>query len=242
MSWHDLFFALIGFLSEILGTMSGFGSSTFFVPIAQMLESFQLVLVLTALLHTIGNFSRIYYFKNAFDKKLFIKMAIPSIILSGVGALLTKYLPTVLLSKTLGAALVIIALVLFFKKTKQQSFLSPSWRIPLIGFSGFMTGLVGTGGAIRGVALASLQLEKNLFIGLSSAIDLGGDLLRLTIYLYHGYMDWNEWYYVPLLALSAWSGAKIGHKVLQYVSQELFIKIVTIFVFMGGLTLLAKTQ
>lgn len=240
MSWHDFFFAFIGFLSEILGTISGFGSSTFFVPIAQMLENFHLVLVLTALLHSIGNLSRIYYFKNSFDKKLFIKMAFPSIVLSGLGALLTKYIPTEHLSKTLGAALVVIAIVLFFKKNKQKSLLKPSWGIPLVGLSGFMTGLVGTGGAIRGVALASLHIEKSLFIGLSSAIDLGGDLLRLAIYLYHGYMDWNEWYYIPLLALSAWAGAKIGHRLLQFVPQDLFIKIVTFFVFVGGIVLLIK--
>ncbi|MBY0385687.1 sulfite exporter TauE/SafE family protein [bacterium] len=240
MNWHDLLFAFIGFLSEILGTISGFGSSTFFVPVAQMLESFHLVLVLTALLHSIGNLSRLYYFKNSFDKKLFIKMALPSIALSGLGALLTKYIPTDLLSKALGAGLIIISIVLFFKKTKQKSLLSPAWGAPLVGLSGFMTGLLGTGGAIRGVALASLQIEKGLFIGLSSAIDLGGDVLRLAIYLYHGYMDWNEWYYIPMLALSAWAGAKIGHRLIQFVPQDLFIKTVTAFIFIGGAVLVIQ--
>lgn len=240
MSWHDLLFAFSGFVSEILGTLSGFGSSTFFVPIAQMLESFHLVLVLTSFLHSFGNISRIFYFRRYFKKELFFKFAIPFIIFSGLGALLTSFVPVVVLTRVLGFALILISLLFFVKKSKTPNKYVQRFNIPLMALSGFSTGLIGTGGAIRGVALASLHIEKNLFIALSSSVDLGGDLLRLSIYLWQGFMDWSQWYYIPLLAVAAWAGAKVGSRLIARVPQELFLKIVTVFVFISGVGLLLK--
>lgn len=241
MNWHDVFFVVAGFLSEILGTLSGFGSSTFFVPIAQMLESFHLVLVLTALLHSFGNLSRIYYFRDYLQKDLFIKYATPSILLSGLGALLTSFVPTSLLIRLLGVALILISSLAFFRKKESRSTKLSNMSVPLLGLSGFLTGLLGTGGAIRGLALASLHIEKNLFIALSSSVDLGGDLLRLTIYISQGFMDWSQWYYIPWLAIAAWAGAKAGHRLVKQIPQKLFLKIVTVFVFLSGLGLLLKS-
>ncbi len=97
MSLHDILLVSVGFLSEVLGTLSGFGSSTFFVPIAQWLESFHFVLVLTAILHTAGNISRIFYFRDFLRKDLLLKLALPSILFTGLGALLTSFVPTPLL-------------------------------------------------------------------------------------------------------------------------------------------------
>lgn len=240
MSWHDLLFVLSGFVSEILGTLSGFGSSTFFVPIAQLLESFHLVLVLTSFLHSFGNFSRIFYFRKYLKRDLFFKFALPFVIFSGAGALLTSYVPTLILSRVLGGALIFISLLFFVKRDKKPNPYVRRFNIPLMALSGFSTGLIGTGGAIRGVALASLNMEKNLFIAVSSSVDLGGDLLRLTIYLWQGFMDWSQWYYIPLLAMAAWAGTKVGSLLIRKVPQELFIKIVTAFVFMSGVGLLLK--
>lgn len=240
MSWHDILFILTGFVSEILGTLSGFGSSTFFVPIAQLLESFHLVLVLTALLHSFGNLSRIYYFREHLKKDLFMKYAIPSILLSGVGALLTSYVPTAILIRLLGFALILISALSFFKKKYNHPSKLSQWSVSLLGLSGFLTGLLGTGGALRGLALASLHIEKNLFIALSSSVDLGGDLLRLVIYISQGFMDWSQWYYIPLLGFSAWGGAKLGHRLIKQIPQELFLKIVTAFIFLSGLGFLIQ--
>ena len=70
MKWHDGGLIILAFLSETIGTVSGFGSSTFFVPTAIFFESFKLVLALTALLHIFGNISKLILFKRNFDRVL----------------------------------------------------------------------------------------------------------------------------------------------------------------------------
>lgn len=62
MKPHDFLLTFLAFISEAIGTLSGFGSSTFFVPLAILVESFTFVLALTAILHCFGNLSKILLF------------------------------------------------------------------------------------------------------------------------------------------------------------------------------------
>ncbi len=117
----------------------------------------------------------------------------------------------------------------------------PKWvAILLSALSGFSTGFVGTGGALRGMSLAALQLPKNAFVVLSSAIDIGGDALRAVIYLDHGYMDWNQWFYIPLLAMGSFVGARLGKFLLNRMNQLQFEKVVAVFIFLSGAAMLIK--
>lgn len=237
MHFHDLALVFTAFISEVLGTLSGFGSSTFFVPTAVIFESFNLVLVLTALLHCFSNLSKISLFKKAFYPELLWKLAIPSILLSGLGAWLSNELPPNSLKKYLGVVLVIIPLFLVFGKKR---ILKMPVKVGMLvsGLSGFFTGLIGTGGALRGFALSAMKIEKSSFVFISTGIDFGGDLLRAIIYLKNGYMDWHQWFYLPLLGAAAFAGAKVGQLILNRINQDHFEKIVAVFIFLSGLSML----
>ena len=239
MSLHDLNLTFFAFLSEILGTISGFGSSTFFVPVALFFESLHLVLAITAVLHCFSNFSKIALFRSHFSWKLFWKLAVPSILLTGIGAMMTSWFSVEHLIHALGIFLIFISLLFFISK-KYIQYMPHNVSLFLSGLSGFLTGLFGTGGALRGLALSAMALEKNQFIVVSSAIDVGGDLLRAGIYIYNGYMDWSHWFYIPLLASAAFLGAWTGKRILQYIDQKLFEKIDIITVFISGITLLFR--
>lgn len=239
MAPHDLYLSLLAFVSEILGTISGFGSSTFFVPFASLLEKFQLILILTAILHSFGNFSKILLFREHFNRKLFSEFAVPSILLTAVGAAFSDRLDPRQFNTFLGLLLVGVSIFnLFGRRLKHR--LTFSGTLSLSGISGFLTGLLGTGGAIRGLALSTLQIEKSQFIILSSSVDLGGDLLRAIIYLEKGFMDWQQWYYIPLFAIAAVLGSFLGKKILRYVSQSSFEKIVAVSIGLTGILMLLK--
>lgn len=89
---YYLFFFL-ALLAEILGTMSGFGSSILFVPLASMFLDFKLVLGITAVFHVFSNLSKIYLFQSGIDKKIALKLGIPAVIAVIIGAILTYYIP-----------------------------------------------------------------------------------------------------------------------------------------------------
>lgn len=239
MNWHDLLLSTVAMGSEFLGTISGFGSSTFFMPIGVLVEKYNFVLALTAALHIFGNISKLYLFRKSFNFSMFLKFALPSAILAGVGALLNHFISFEKLKLFLGLFIMILAIVFFFKN-KIISALTSRNAVFTVGLSGFLTGLLGTGGALRGIALASIQLEKSAFVALSSGIDIGGDLLRMSVYFYNDYFEWSHWFYIPLLMLAGYSGSYLGKIVINKIDQKQFEKIVMAFVFLSGALLLIE--
>ncbi len=76
-----ILFIVLALLAEILGTIGGFGSSVFFVPIASLFLDFQSVLGITAIFHVSSNITKIVFFKHGFDKGLILKVGIPALVL-----------------------------------------------------------------------------------------------------------------------------------------------------------------
>jgi len=108
------------------------------------------------------------------------------------------------------------------------------------GIAGFLAGVIGTGGAIRGLALAAFDLEKNVFVATSAAIDSGVDFSRMIVYLRANYLGSAFYWYVPGLLLVAFVGSYIGKIALNKVDQKNFRRIVLVLVFLIGLTTLGK--
>lgn len=234
-----VFFGL-ALIVEIIGTISWFGSSVFFIPLAKLVLPFYTVLGLTSILHVSSNLSKLYLFQNGIDKKAFLRIGIPSIIWVIAGAIGSKYIGIHILSIVLGIFLVVIsAYQLFAKHIILPK--KPSWMMGGGTLAGILAGLIGTGGAIRGLTLASFALSKDVFIATSAAIDLGVDFSRMVVYILQGYVQWQYWRYVPWLIIIAYVGSLLGKKVLFHVSQQKFETIVLITIcVIGIITLLGS--
>lgn len=234
-----ILFLLLALLAEILGTVGGFGSSLFFVPIASLFLDFYSVLGITALLHVASNLSKIALFRKGIDKKLLVRLGIPSILFVVLGAWLSRYVNTRILEISLAVFLIVLSVLLFaVPKIK----LEPTWLNSWLGgsLSGMLAGLIGTGGAIRGLFFASFRLEKEIFIATSALIDLGVDMSRAGIYAASGYVHKHDLYLLPFLFAISFLGTYLGKLILNRVSQEMFQKIVLLMVGVMGLFTLAK--
>ena len=92
-------FLLLALIAEIIGTIGGFGSSVFFVPIGNFYFDFYSVLGLTAVFHLSSNLSKIFLFKKGVDKKLVLRLGIPSVLFVIIGGYLSKLLQVHFLEK-----------------------------------------------------------------------------------------------------------------------------------------------
>lgn len=145
-------FFVLALLAEIIGTISGFGSSILFVPIASIFIDFKLVLGITAVFHVFSNITKIVLFKHGINKDIIIKLGIPAVIFVIIGALLTKVIPQKEIELLLNIVLVGLAIFLL---TNTNKTIPPTNKNLYLGgvSSGFFAGLIGTGGAIRGLVL-----------------------------------------------------------------------------------------
>ena len=134
-------------MAEIIGTMAGFGSSTIFLPLALFFVDFKTAIILVAIFHLFGNLGRMAFFRQGFDKRKILQFGMPGVLFSLLGAFLIGVLPQPILKLILGIFLIV---------TSTSFLVKPGLKLPantatfIAGGSitGFITALVGTGGAL----------------------------------------------------------------------------------------------
>jgi uncharacterized membrane protein YfcA len=231
MVWDDvLIFTVLALVAEIAGTISGFGSSVFFVPIASLFFDFHSVLGITACFHLFSNLSKIFLFRKGFDKKLVLYLGIPAVLFVSIGAFLSNYVNSTYLELGLAAFLMLFSAFFMFAGDK---IFKPTKLNSIVGgvVSGFVAGLLGTGGAIRGMTLAAFGLTKEVFIATSAVIDFGVDLSRGAIYFSNGFVHLHDLPFIGILLVISIIGTFIGKKILTKISEERFRRIVLLSIF-----------
>lgn len=123
--------------------------------------------------------------------------------------------------------LILVALAVYllinFNKTLKQT----NANLYLGGTaSGFIAGIAGTGGAIRGIVLSSFGLPKAVFIATSALIDLGVDASRAVVYLSSGYLTKSYLFLIPALIVVSVLGSYAGKLILKKTSEKAFRYIV----------------
>lgn len=229
-----ILFFLAAFVSEIAGTMAGFGSSTIFLPLALLFVDFKAALVLVAFLHIFGNLGRIAFFKHGIDWNLILKFGIPSVLLTITGALLVPHIPQDTLKGYLGIFLIGYA---SYSLWKENFAASPSAANAIVGgsVSGFLAGLIGTGGALRGAFLTGFRLPKERYIATAAAIALAVDITRIPVYITQGFLESKYYWYIPILFLVALAGSFTSKQIVKKIPQKKFTKIVLVAIFLIGI-------
>ena len=225
----EILFFISALIAEIIGTMAGFGSSTIFLPLALLFVDFKTAIILIAIFHLFGNLGRIIFFRQGFDKRIILQFGAPSLLLSLLGAFLIGVLPQPVLKLILGIFLIVTSV----------SFLAqPGLKLPantvafIVGGSitGFITALVGTGGALRATLLQGFKIEKVKYIATAATIAMGTDATRIPVYISQGFLTEHYYFYIPILFGMALFGSFIGRRIVGSINQEFFRKMVLIVI------------
>jgi uncharacterized protein len=224
---EEVLFFISALIAEIIGTMAGFGSSTIFLPLALLFVDFKTAIILVAIFHLFGNLSRIIFFRQGFDRRIILQFGVPSILFSLLGAFLIGVLPQQVIKLILG---------IFLIATSTSFLVKPELKLPantstfVAGGSatGFITALVGTGGALRATLLQGFSIEKVKYIATAATIALATDVTRIPVYISQGFLTDKYYLYLPILFGIALTGSFIGRKLVKRIDQEKFRKMVLI--------------
>ena len=225
---------LLTVIVSSISTVIGFGTGTIMVPILLTFLPLGQTYLLVGVLQLCSSIWKVWLFWPKVHWRLVLEFGIPAIIGTMLGATTLFYLPIALLYRLIG--LLLISYVGFM-------FMFPFFMLPRshalsigLGFIvGFFGGLFGIRGPIRSAFLTAFNLPKREYICTSGVIGLGIDVVRLTIYLYHG-MRLSQDLLVSLLLLIPFSliAAVFSQGLVYALPQHKFRYIVLAMLFVVG--------
>ncbi|EKF85721.1 sulfite exporter TauE/SafE family protein [Methanobacterium formicicum] len=232
-----LLFLFAAFISIVIGTVAGFGTSTIFLPIALIFVDFKSALVLVAITHLSGSIGATTFFRHGLDKRLILLFGIPSVILTVLGAYIVIYIPQNILTTFLGIFLLLFSIY----SLKHPNFKVKAGQLNTIiggSLSGFLQGLMGIGGPLRGSFLISYDLDKITYIATLSAIAVLIDTTRIPIYFASNLLDAQFYYYILPLIVVGVLGSYTGKKIVTKIPQKTFKKVVLVAIGLASLLLI----
>ena len=223
------YITILVLIAGMVGTMTGFGTSTIMVPILLLFLPLPQTLLFVGIIHWFGDLWKILLFKKGLNWKLILGFGIPGIIAGFIGASLTFQISERILMKVLGAFLLAYVIFLFLKPGFR---LEKNKKIMITGgaLSGFFAGIFGVGGAVRATFLTAFDLPKAVYLATAGSIALLIDSTRIITYIKGGtrlqpILWWAMIVFIPVSFL----GAKIAKRIVIHLPQKSFRLFITIF-------------
>jgi uncharacterized membrane protein YfcA len=221
-----------------VGTMTGFGTSTIMVPIMLLFYPLTQTLFFVGIIHFFGNVWKLLLFRRGLRWRLILSFGIPGIAATFLGASLVFNVSQTVLSRILGCFLVLYVIYLF---VKSSFMVRPSLLYGACGgaLSGFLAGVFGIGGAVRGLSLTAFNLPKAVYITTAGAIAVFIDTTRLVTYFAKGArLPTLLLYVLPVFIAASFLGAAIAKRIVDKIPQQYFRKIVAVFLLLMAIKLL----
>ncbi len=232
-----LYIAILTFIASIIGTITGFGTSTVMIPVLVMFLPPVEAIFLVAIIHWFGDVWKILLFRKGFDVRLLVLFGVIGLVTSYLGAFISLGANEQLLLRFLGVFLAGYALFLVFK----TKFRIPAGNITALSggaLSGFFAGMFGIGGAIRSMFLTAFDLPKAVYIATAGAIGILVDSTRIATYFMGGTtLPTTLWYGLLVFIPVSFFGANVAKGIVEKIPQEKFRMVVAVFLLAIGIKL-----
>lgn len=229
MTSEVIWLVLLTLLAGGVGTLTGFGTSTIMVPILLFFFPLPVTLLFAGVIHWFGDIWKMLFFRSGIRWRLLLLFGVTGLIASYLGASLIITIPETMLSRLLGAFLLVYVGWLA---------LNPEWQLPqrdttaLTGgaLSGFFAGIFGVGGVVRGAFLAAYSLPKEVYLFTNGAIALVVDSTRLATYWGQGTRLSETLLMALIVSIPAsLAGAYIAKNIIDRTPQRKFRMLVAFF-------------
>ena len=231
--------SLIIFASA-MGTITGFGTSTIMMPVLMIFFPTAEALLFVSMIHWFNAIWRLIAFRKGFHLKLVLVYGLVGIVAAHFGAKAFFAIDEELVKKVIASFLIFYSFFLYFKPSFQMKF--NTFNAALAGsISGFIAGLIGMGGAIRGAFLSAFNFEKAVYLANAALILVLIDSSRMLTYINQGLSFENllgmTWQWILASIFASFVGVQIGKFAVNKIPQRFFRVIIAGFLLIIGIKL-----
>jgi uncharacterized membrane protein YfcA len=245
--------AIAALIASGLTLFSGFGLGTLLMPVVAIFFPVDIAIGITAMVHFANNLFKLGLVGFHANREVIIKFGIPAVVAALLGASLLNWLASLqpiaqyafvgrtftVMPVKLIIGIIIIAFVILELSPKFSSLTLDKKLLPLGGaISGFFGGISGHQGAFRSMFLLKAGLSKTQFIATGVVLAVMVDLSRMLIYGLDAVTKQKnvDWLLVTVTALSAFTGAFIGSRLMTKMtirSIQLIVSALLVIVALG---------
>jgi uncharacterized membrane protein YfcA len=234
---------VLAVFAHVVKGLTGFGPAVVFVSIGSLIYDPVKIIVLAALLDTVGG-AYLSYLNPRFFRNRKYWVSIGSLMIAGavLGSLALSLLPAALFEYLLGAAIILISFWFILGKSEPDTESENSFELGVVDgvvgvFSGFCGGFTGMGGPPL-IAYLGDRFDKELLRAIITPIFLMSTTARVISYGSLGMMPTgNLWLYV-FPPLGVITGNHIGNHFFEGVEQKRFTVLIGVILMLSGIRLL----
>lgn len=224
------------FVAAAISGSAGFGGALLLLPLLTAVVGPTQAVPLLTVAQLLGNFSRAGFgFRQIRWRPVgwFLLGAIP---MSLVGALLFVRLPAGLVTRGIGVAVLVFAILKYFKVLDFK----PSNRLLVVGggVTGLLSGLVGSAGPLGAAVFLSLGLPPVAYVASEASTALAMHGVKTVVY--GSMLDLNQafWMLGALLGVAMVAGTWVANQIISRASQAGFERYVLVLLAALGLYLI----
>jgi len=233
-----MFLVLIAaaFLAAAISGTAGFGGALLLLPVLTMTVGPVEAVPLLTVAQLIGNASRVVLGRRHIrwaPVAAFLVTALPSGL---VGSLLFIRRPDRDITRSIGAALVVFAVLKWFDVMK---FPKSTWAVMAGGaVVGLVSGYLGSAGPLGAAVFHALDLPPLAYVASEAFTALSLHALKTVVYQRHLALGADFWIMSAAIGVAMVAGTLAGRKVIEHVAVETFRRFVTILLGAIGIGML----
>lgn len=221
------------FIAALISGAAGFGGSLLLLPIAASCVGAELAVPILTISQLIGNIARMTTGWKKIDWKSVICFSVTSLPLAALGAFGFSLLPKDIVTRCIGAALIILVFVKLVSKKE----LPKSKGTLFIGgaITGGLSGLCGSGGPIGAAVFLSLDLEPVAYIASEAATATAMHILKTIIYSKLTGMDISSLMLGLAMGACMFVGTYMAKHFIKNIEKGKFQKYVAVLLLIVGI-------
>lgn len=240
LTWLDTY-VLIGtaLLASLVGSVTGGGVTVILLPILVLHFGIQIAMPIVTLALLAAGASRVAVYRHDLDLSVVLWFTLGSLPLTCVGTYLFTITAPDILTRILGGFL--IGAVLYQRLfTKPLGGFASAWFLPIGAAFGFLTGISAAVGAILAPFFLGHGLRKGAYVGTLGLNVFIIQVAKLAVFGNRDFLPPPVLLYGALLVPFMIGGTVLGKKLLERISEPLFVIMIEAVMALAGLNFLIR--
>ncbi len=240
LTWLDAF-VLIGtaLFASLVGAVTGGGVTIILLPVLVLHFGIHIAMPIVTLALFAAGASRVAVYRRELDLSVVLWFTLGSLPLTCVGTYLFTITAPDLLTRVLGGFL--IGAVLYQRLfTTSWSGFAAAWFLPIGAAFGFLTGISAAVGAVLAPFFLGYGLRKGAYVGTLGLNVLMIQIVKLAVFGSRDFLPPPVLLYGALLVPFMIGGTVLGKKLLERVSESLFVIIIEVVMVLAGLNFMIR--